>query len=85
MIVEIVPITTADGVPITGGFWSPRPGVEPKGVDAWLLLPGQGGTFYSQVQGPFAQALTEAGYPCLTLSTRGHDLAWIHFPTRRVF
>lgn len=82
-VVEIVDITTADGVGITGAFWPAAPGVQPKGVQAWLLLPGMSGSFYSQVQRPFAQALQAAGYPCLTLSTRGHDALWFARPSGR--
>jgi pimeloyl-ACP methyl ester carboxylesterase len=76
MKLEIVSLITRDQVQIFGGFWEPRGNATPVAVDAWLLLPGAGGAFYSQVQGPFAMALADAGYPVLTLSTRGHDLAW---------
>ncbi|GIW06270.1 MAG: hypothetical protein KatS3mg060_1075 [Dehalococcoidia bacterium] len=78
MKLEVVSLITRDQVQIFGGFWEPRPGIQPVAVDAWLLLPGASGAFYSQVQDPFASALTEAGYPVLTLSTRGHDLAWLN-------
>lgn len=80
---EIIDIMTEDGVPITGAMWDPAPGVEAKGVDAFLLLPGSNGSFYSQIQRPFALGLAEAGYPALTLSTRGHDVVWLHRPSGR--
>src|SRR5262245_4701934 len=85
MKLEVVPMTTEDQVQIFGGFWEPAAGVTPAFVDAWLLLPGASGAFYSQVQGPFASSLTAAGYPVLTLSTRGHDLAWQNRATNKIY
>jgi pimeloyl-ACP methyl ester carboxylesterase len=78
MKLEVVSLITRDQVQIFGGFWEPRGTPVATAVDAWLLLPGASGAFYSQVQGPFASALADAGYPVLTLSTRGHDLAWLN-------
>ncbi|MFN8533738.1 MAG: alpha/beta hydrolase family protein [Dehalococcoidia bacterium] len=85
MKLEAAPIQTADGVQIFGGYWEPTVAGAVTPVDAWLLLPGASGSFYSQVQGPFAEALTAAGYPVLTLSTRGHDLAWQNRSNGRLY
>lgn len=72
---ELVDITTDDNVLLNGALYEPeRP--NHTGVDAWLLLPGTMGTFYSAVQKPFAVDLVAAGYPALTLNTRGHGMAW---------
>ncbi|MCL6646860.1 MAG: alpha/beta hydrolase [Chloroflexi bacterium] len=85
MKLEVVPLVTEDGVQIFGGFWEPRAPWPGGAVAAWLLLPGIGGSFYSQVQGPFASAFADAGYPVLTLSTRGHDLAWVNRPNGKLY
>ncbi|MCS6801498.1 MAG: alpha/beta fold hydrolase [Chloroflexota bacterium] len=86
MKLEVVSIVTRDQVQIFGGFWEPRaPAPVSRAVEAWLLLPGASGAFYSQVQGPFASALADAGYPVLTLSTRGHDLAWLNRLNGKVY
>lgn len=84
MKLEVISLATADNVGIFGGYWEPVAGGKGGVVDAWLLLPGTSGAFYSQVQGPFAAALAEEGYPVLTLSTRGHDLAWVNRPDGRM-
>jgi alpha-beta hydrolase superfamily lysophospholipase len=75
MLCEIVELRARDGVELHAAYWpAAAPGA--PGPDAILLLPGSFGTFYSDVLRRFATALAAAGYACLTLSTRGHDMLW---------
>jgi pimeloyl-ACP methyl ester carboxylesterase len=75
MIVDLVHVTTRDGVRLDGTWRQPVPGqVAQLGVDVVILHHGVGGNFYSP--GMFEQysdALLERGCAVLRFNNRGHD------------
>ncbi len=79
MLVELVKATTADGLRLDGALASPpeqRTGKDLAAgiaVDAFLMLPGVGGSFYSGALFPELQsAFLELGSAVLRVNTRGH-------------
>jgi pimeloyl-ACP methyl ester carboxylesterase len=73
MHVELVRTQTADGLRLDGAFRAVSDGQVRK-KPAVIVLHGVGGNFYSQATlDPTINALHTAGYPTLTINTRGHD------------
>jgi pimeloyl-ACP methyl ester carboxylesterase len=85
MQVELVEITTDDEIALPGAYLAPAAGAagRERAIDAVVLNPGTGGSFHSRVLLGIGAALAEAGYGALTMSTRGHDIAWRHAPGGR--
>ena len=82
MLVDLVEITTSDNVSLDGAFFEPRkPIFAGKRIDSFLLIHGSGGRFYAPATRTMAADLSQAGYPCLALNTRGHDTVWLDNPT----
>ncbi|GIW05976.1 MAG: hypothetical protein KatS3mg060_0781 [Dehalococcoidia bacterium] len=76
MLVDMFLLTTEDGIQLPAGFFAataPKPGTA---IDAVVLNGGTGTNFWHPTITDVAQVLTAAGYPALTISTRGHDLAF---------
>src|SRR5688500_5678597 len=73
MHVDLVQTTTRDGVRLDGTFQaSTRPAAFP--VDAFCLVHGTGGNFYSSTLfDALADRLVELGAGILRVNTRGHD------------
>ena len=77
MLVDLITITTGDGMPLDGIYCEPAAGVTPKGpVDAMLLIHGSGGSFYRVATKAMAEDLRNQGYACLAINTKGHDTVW---------
>ena len=77
MLVDLITVTSTDGMNLDGAFFEPAPGVSPKGpVDALLLIHGSGGNFYRPATKAMAEDLRNQGYACLALNTKGHDTIW---------
>ena len=77
MLVDLITITTGDGMTLDGIFCEPAAGVTPKGpVDAMLLIHGSGGSFYRVATKAMAEDLRNQGYACLAINTKGHDTVW---------
>jgi pimeloyl-ACP methyl ester carboxylesterase len=78
MLTELVTVTTADGKPLDGALYRPPAGTDRKG--GILLVHGLTWNFY---QGPVRHLpvwLAPAGYTCLALNMRDHDLSEpVHF------
>ncbi|QDU27418.1 Alpha/beta hydrolase family protein [Anatilimnocola aggregata] len=73
MLVELVRTTTADGLRLDGALHASDDGNVRK-KPAVLVLHGVGGNFYSSSTfEPLLPKLHAAGYPTLTVNTRGHD------------
>lgn len=73
MLVELVRTTTADGLRLDGALRAANDGMIRK-KPAVLVLHGVGGNFYSSSTfEPLLARLQAAGYPTLTVNTRGHD------------
>ena len=82
MLVDLVEVTTSDNVSLDGAFFEPQyPLITEKRIDGFLLIHGSGGHFYSPATRTMAADLSQAGYPCLTLNTRGHDTVWVDIQT----
>lgn len=75
MLVDLVQITTRDGLRLDGALQVPAPGAAPTvAVDAFCLLHGTGGNFYgSSLLEAFAERLLGLGCTVLHANTRGHD------------
>ena len=77
MLVDLIIVTSADGLSLDGAFFEPATGVSPKGpVDAMLLIHGSGGNFYRTATKAMAEDLRNQGYACLAINTKGHDTVW---------
>ncbi len=76
MIVDLVRVTTADGVRLDGALQTPAKGAaRPLPIDVVLLIHGTGSNFYSSsLLEAVARRLIELGTATLTVNTRGHDL-----------
>ncbi|WP_425618547.1 alpha/beta hydrolase [Anatilimnocola sp. NA78] len=73
MLVELVRTTTSDGLRLDGALRASDDGMVRK-KPAVLVLHGVGGNFYSSSTfEPLLPKLHAAGYPTLTVNTRGHD------------
>jgi dienelactone hydrolase len=73
MLVDLVQLTTRDGVRLDGVFRSPA-GPSAVGVDAFCLVHGTGGNFYgSSLFEAVAERLLGLGCGVLCVNTRGHD------------
>ncbi len=73
MLVELVRTTTADGLRLDGAFRTAGEG-QVRRQPTVIVLHGVGGNFYQS--STFEQLLPKlqaAGYPTLTVNTRGHD------------
>lgn len=76
MLVDLVRVTTADGVRLEGALQSPAErSAEALGIDAFLLIHGTGSNFYgSTLFETLAARLLELGSAVLSINTRGHDV-----------
>jgi pimeloyl-ACP methyl ester carboxylesterase len=75
LLVDLVQVTTHDGIRLDGAFQEPGPGIVPAfPVDSFCLLHGTGGSFYSStLLDAFAERLLGLGCAVLRVNTRGHD------------
>lgn len=75
MLVDLIHVTTEDGVRLDGALRTPTDGMEPKlGADAVLCLHGTGSNFYaSNMMASLTTALVANGMAALPANTRGHD------------
>jgi pimeloyl-ACP methyl ester carboxylesterase len=71
MPIELVTVTTADGVELDGALYAPR-GERPRG--AALVVHGLTWNFYRGPSRWLPPRLADAGYACLSLNMRDHDL-----------
>jgi len=73
MLAELVRTTTADGLRLDGAFRAAGEG-QVRRQPTVIVLHGVGGNFYqSSTFEPLLPKLQAAGYPTLTVNTRGHD------------
>jgi pimeloyl-ACP methyl ester carboxylesterase len=77
MDLELVSVTTGDGVRLDGTLARPDPGIEPGNVDAVVLHHGYGAKFYGpSFFGSIQEALASSGIAALRVNNRGHDLVY---------
>src|SRR5262245_9332634 len=72
MQLELITVTTGDGIELDGALYRPEGGITARPV---LLVHGLTWNFYRGPVRWLAPALTAAGHPCLSLNMRDHDLA----------
>ncbi len=68
---------SSDGIRLDGAYFKASSATAGNPGDAWLLIHGSGGRFAQPILLHFAEKLQEAGYPCLSLNTAGHDSVWV--------
>jgi pimeloyl-ACP methyl ester carboxylesterase len=68
--IELVQLTTADGVKLTGVIRRPSSSRYQAGI---VLIHGYSGNFYSSVMQFLPQALTDIGFCALAINMRDHD------------
>ena len=78
MLVELVQVTTADGVRLDGMFQPAEPVTPPDalplGIDAVVMVHGTGANFYaSTMMDLLAERFRQRGAATLRINTRGHD------------
>ncbi|MBI2825685.1 MAG: alpha/beta fold hydrolase [Planctomycetia bacterium] len=75
MLVDLVNVTTDDGLRLDGALHAPPPDVPTSlGVDAVLCLHGTGSNFYaSNMMASLVAAMRDRGAAALAANTRGHD------------
>ena len=77
MIVDLMNLTTSDGITLDGAFFAPAKDTSPNGpADAVLVIHGSMGNFYSPATKEMAKDLSDAGYACLALNTTAHDTVY---------
>jgi pimeloyl-ACP methyl ester carboxylesterase len=78
MLVDLVQVTTSDGVRLHGALEVPPGGASAEsalGVDVWLCIHGTGSNFYSaSTLAGLAPKLLAGGAAVLRANTRGHDI-----------
>src|SRR5262245_37911304 len=74
MLVDLVQVTTRDGVRLDGAYQAPS-GTSRGSVDAAVCVHGTGSNFYgSTLFEALAERLLKLGVAVLRVNTRGHDL-----------
>src|SRR5438128_498763 len=72
--VDLVRITTRDGIQLDGCLQRPVASSVHAGIDAWCLVHGTGGNFYQSSLFDFlTEKLLGLGAAVLRINTRGHD------------
>jgi len=72
-LVELIRITTSDGIRLDGALASPKHPPPANAIEAFLLLHGVGGNFYSGTMFEvLSETLLDLGAVVLRVNTRGH-------------
>lgn len=75
MLVDLVQVTTRDGVRLDGVYHPLEPGTHALDLDACCMLHGTGGSFYSSTLfDALGERLPALGCGVLRVNMRGHDL-----------
>ena len=77
MIVDLVNVTTSDGIRLDGAFLEPKDALQPEAaIDAVLLIHGSSANFYTASTLGMAEDLSSKGYAALSMNTAAHDTVW---------
>jgi len=68
--IDLVRLTTADGVKLTGALRQGQPGLQKAGV---VMIHGYSGNFYSSIMEFLPEALTDRDFCSLAVNMRDHD------------
>ncbi len=75
MKVELVKVKTEDNFVLNGAFLEPaQENNEVPGVDAVIMMHGNGGSFYQDFYVEFAEKFARIGCPSVRTNNRGHDV-----------
>ena len=74
MALELITMTTKDGVELDGGLYAPPAGIAPRDAGI-LIVHGLTWNFYRGPSRWLPPLLTGAGFTCLSLNMRDHDLS----------
>ena len=86
MRVEIIDLTTEDGLELNAILYPAAEGAEPSvALDALVLVHGLSGSVFSSLIRYYGEQLAQAGYDCLALNTRGHDIISRCRPSEALF
>jgi pimeloyl-ACP methyl ester carboxylesterase len=74
VLVDLVRVTTSDGVRLDGALQTPMGAADPLPIDACLLVHGTGSNFYgATLLETLSARMLELGVAVLSANTRGHD------------
>ena len=69
MLVDLVTVTTPDGIPLTGAYFAPERRDDGLAADALIYLHGDGGHFYAPLYMELGQRFAERGLAFLAAAT----------------
>ena len=73
MLVDLIDVTTPEGIVLSGAYFAPANVNRSPSVDAILFFHGDGGHFYSSLYLGLGRSMAEKGIAFLTANRRGHD------------
>ena len=74
MLVDLVEVTTSDGIPLSGAYFEAKGDSGGLGADVLMYFHGDGGHFYSSLLMQLGQLFSERGLSFLAANRRGHDM-----------
>ena len=73
MLADLVEVTTSEGIPLCGAYFTPARVDVSCSIDAIVFFHGDGGNFYGSLYLELGQRMAEQGVAFLTANRRGHD------------
>ena len=73
MLVDLVEVTTSDGIPLSGAYFEAK-GSPAPGADVLIYFHGDSGHFYSNLLTQLGPMFSERGIAFLAANRRGHDM-----------
>ncbi len=73
MLVDLVQVTTSDGIPLSGAYFEAK-GSPAPGADVLIYFHGDSGNFYGSLLTQLGPMFSERGIAFLAANRRGHDM-----------
>lgn len=73
MLVDLVQVTTSDGIPLSGAYFEAK-GSPASGADVLIYFHGDSGNFYGSLLTQLGPMFAERGMAFLAANRRGHDM-----------
>ena len=73
MLVDLVEVTTSDGIPLSGAYFEAK-GTPTPGADVLIYFHGDSGNFYGSLLTQLGPMFSEQGMAFLAANRRGHDM-----------
>ncbi len=73
MLVDLVQVTTSDGIPLSGAYFEAKGNPAP-GADVLIYFHGDSGNFYGSLLTQLGPMFSERGMAFLAANRRGHDM-----------